>query len=78
MSNDFIDLLDGNSRTGWNHIYKRHVSGTSATNGTTLFPKALGDAKIKDLVMESSEKGTLKSTHADGTKVYTYIPKYLR
>lgn len=68
-------LLDGNSSTGWDHIYKRHVSGTSATKGTTLFPKALGDAQIKNLVMESLEKGTLKSTHTDGTKVYTYNPK---
>ena len=24
--------------------------------------------------MESLEKGTLKSTHSDGTKVYTYKP----
>lgn len=40
-----------------------------------LYSLKLGDAQIKNLVMESLEKGTLKSTHADGTKVYTYNPK---
>ncbi|MDM5233401.1 hypothetical protein [Lysinibacillus pakistanensis] len=67
-------LMDGNSSTGWKHINKRHISGTSADKNTTLFPKHLGEAKIKNLIMESLEKGTLQSTHADGTKVYTYNP----
>ena len=68
-------LLDGDSRTGWEHIYKRHVAGTTANRGTTLFPRALGDAQIKNLIMESLEKGTLESSHDDGTKIYTYRPK---
>lgn len=68
-------LLDGNSSTGWDHINKRHVTGTAATKGTTLFPKSLSDAQIKNLIMESLQKGTLKSTHSDGTKVYTYNPQ---
>ncbi|MCR8854592.1 hypothetical protein [Lysinibacillus fusiformis] len=67
-------LMEGNSSTGWEHIYKRHVSGKAATKGTTLFPKALGDSQIKNLVMESLEKGTLQSTHSNGTRVYTYNP----
>lgn len=41
--------MDGNSSTGWEHIYKRHVTGKAATKGTTLFPKALGDSQIKNL-----------------------------
>ena len=65
-------LLDGDSRTGWEHIYKRHVAGTTANRGTTLFPRALGDAQIKNLIMESLEKGTLESTHFDGTQ-FTHI-----
>lgn len=68
-------LLDGNSGTGWEHIYKRHVAGTTANRGTTLFPRALGDAQIKNLIMESLEKGTLKSTHENGMKIYTYRPR---
>lgn len=68
-------LLDGDSRTGWEHIYNRHVAGTTANRGTTLFPRALGDAQIKNLIMESLEKGTLESTHLDGTKIYTYRPR---
>jgi len=65
-------LLDGNSSTGWEHIYKRHVAGTTANRGTTLFPRALGDAQIKNLIMESLEKGKLESTYFDGTK-FTHI-----
>jgi len=68
-------LLDGNSSTGWEHIYKRHVAGTTANRGTTLFPRALGDAQIKNLIMESLEKGTLKSTHENGMKIFTYRPR---
>jgi len=68
-------LLDGNSGTGWEHIYKRHVAGTTANRGTTLFPRALGDAQIKNLIMESLEKGTLNSTHENGMKIYKYRPR---
>lgn len=68
-------LMDGNSKTGWQHIDKRHVSGTAATKGTTLFPKHLGEAKIKNLIMESLEKGQLASVNPkDGTMVYKYKP----
>ncbi|WOV86991.1 hypothetical protein QWT69_14100 [Sporosarcina oncorhynchi] len=67
-------LLDGNSKTGWEHIVKGHITGTIAKKGDTLFPKALGEAQVKNLVMESLEKGKL-ITLADGTKVYTYNPQ---
>ncbi|MFJ6207504.1 hypothetical protein [Lysinibacillus sp. NPDC092081] len=67
--------MNGNSKTGWEHINKRHVSGTAATKGTTLFPKNLGEAKIKNLIMESLEKGHLASVNPkDGTMVYKYKP----
>ncbi|WP_338651665.1 hypothetical protein [Lysinibacillus sp. Y5S-8] len=67
-------LIDGNSKTGWQHIDKRHVSGTAATKGTTLFPKHLGEAKIKNLIMESLEKGQLASVNPkDGIDEMTTV-----
>lgn len=62
-------LVDGNKSFGWEHIKSRHINGEIPEK--TLFPN-LGEAQIKNLIMESVEKGQVVTTHNDGVKVYRY------
>lgn len=50
-------LFEGSSSKGWKHIYDGHVLGKGAKKGDTLFPKNLSQTQIKNIIMESLEKG---------------------
>ena len=64
-------LMEGNSKEGWKHIVDGHVIGKK---GKTLFPKHMGEGEIKNLIMESVEKGGIRTKHPDGTMEYVYNP----
>jgi hypothetical protein len=65
-------LTQGDSKKGWEHIYKNHISGS--VSNKTLFPGHLGEAEVKNLVMDSLSKGKLAGTKSDGFKEYVYKP----
>ncbi|TCS77598.1 peptidoglycan-binding domain-containing protein [Tepidibacillus fermentans] len=69
--NDRAVLMEGNVREGWQHILAGHVIGKA---GKTLFPKHMGEGEIKNLIMESVEKGRIRTKHPDGTVEYVYNP----
>ena len=73
--NRHITLTQGNSKFGWEHIHKNHVSGQ--VSNKTLFPKHLDESKLKNIIMDSISKGRHVYTTPDGFKEYVYnLNKY--
>ncbi|REJ23140.1 MAG: hypothetical protein C6W54_14005 [Bacillaceae bacterium] len=70
-------LFEGNASKGWKHIKNGHILGKGAKKGDTLFPKNLSESQIKNIIMESLQKGTYKGQAANGYKSYEYnLNKY--
>jgi len=68
-------LEQGTARSGWKHIFDRHVNPSAANKGKSIFDESLGQEDIVNLLRKTLKHGK-ESSFKNGERIFTFRANY--